>query len=123
MTWRENIPTHLKPFIERLIKETSSNSSFRLSKNPAKAQLWLALGILAKQTYDLELKTKFLEQALKEISPKAKTHNMLKAEAEVEKFISEIAGGKYKKGKKSKKISKKARKGKKKRKPAVRTNF
>ena len=101
MAWREEISPHLKPFIEKLISESMKEKSLHKSQSPSKAQLWIAMGILAKHAYDLELKTNYLERALKDISPRTKTENTLKAEAEVEKIISDIAGGKYNKKKKS----------------------
>ncbi|MEM4703158.1 MAG: hypothetical protein QXP53_01600 [Candidatus Pacearchaeota archaeon] len=104
MTWREHISKDIRPFIEKLISESIKDKSLEKAKDPSKAQLWIALGILAKQNYNLELKTKYLEQALRDVLPrgKTKTQETLKAEAEVEKFISDIAQGKLKRKTKSK---------------------
>jgi len=112
MTWRERIPDDLKPFIEKLISESHKEDAISNAEHPSKAQLWLALGILAKQVYDLELKSRYLEHALKEASPKSKSQDRLKAEAEVEKIISDIACGKI-----TKKGTKKTKKSN------IRTNF
>jgi len=103
MTWRKHISKDIQPFIEKLIHETSKEESIKKATDRGKAQLWLALGILSQQMHNLELKAKYLEQALKEISPrgkKEKTEEMIKAEAEVEKLISDIARGKTIKTKK-----------------------
>ena len=110
MEWRQHIAKDIQPFVEKLISESFKDESLKKSKHPSKTQLWIALGLLAKQAYNLEIKTRYLEQALREISPKAKTRETLKTEAEVEKFLSDIAKGKILKKEKKKKSE-------------VRTNF
>ncbi|UCD21167.1 MAG: hypothetical protein JSW08_01310 [archaeon] len=102
MNWRKEISPGLKPFIEKLISESLKEKGWRNSKNPSKSQLWIAIGILSRQAYDLEIKCRFLEQALKEISPKYRNQGIRKAETEFNKIISEIAGGKRTRIKKKK---------------------
>ena len=101
MNWRQNIDKTLRPFVEKLISESFKQDAHKLAQNKANAQLWITAGILSRQLYNVEMKLKYLEKALQDIAPnKFKTRDFLKAEAEVEKMIADIAGGKIVKPKK-----------------------
>lgn len=66
--WRKKVDKSLKPYLERFIAESYKHvKNFELDDS-GKAQLWVALSILAKQVYDLQLKLNYMEKALKDIS-------------------------------------------------------
>ena len=114
MKWRTNLDKTLRPFVEKLISESFKHEpEFKFADDKSKAQLWVTVGILSRQLYNIEMKLRYLERALQDIAPKKfKTKEFLKTEAEVEKMISAIAGGKITKPKKKakKKTSKKGSK-------------
>jgi len=69
MNWRDNVDKTIKNHLELQIKETANySSSYNKAKNPANAQIWIAIANLSKQIFDLNLKIKFLEKALQEIA-------------------------------------------------------
>ncbi|MFH1823425.1 MAG: hypothetical protein ABH817_01775 [archaeon] len=124
MKWRQNLDKTLRPFVEKLISESFKHEpEFRMSGDNSKAQLWVTAGILSRQLYNVEMKLRYLERALQDIAPKKfKTSEFLKAEAEVEKMIADIAGGKIVKP--SKKAAKKKTSNKKSKTIAsLKTNF
>lgn len=118
MKWRDNIEKDLKPYIERLIKESYNyRKSYNSAGDKGKAQLWVVISILSRQIYNLNLKLDYLEKALQDIAgPKLREvaeKRMKKEEKEIEKFIKEISKGKISKGKKilkKKKVKKKSKK-------------
>ncbi len=104
MTWRENLDKNLRPYVERLIKESFEYKKvFDSAKDKGKAQLWIALAILSKQIYDIKLELKYIERTLQDISKLKRK----KEEKEVEKFIKELAGIKKTKKTKTRKAKKK----------------
>ncbi len=79
--WRKKIDKSLKPYLEKFITETYfHDKAFKLAEDPSKAQLWIAIALLSKQLYNLEMKVNYLERALKDISQTK----------EGEKFLQEI---------------------------------
>ncbi len=71
--WRKNIDPLIKDHLEAQIKESFRyRKNYIKSKNPSKAQLWCAVAVLARQTFNLSLKVKFLEKALQELVGKKK---------------------------------------------------
>ena len=67
MGWRNKVDKGLKPHLERQIKEISKFKDEILnSKDPRYLQLWYAVGNLSREIFDLNLKVKFLESALKQ---------------------------------------------------------
>jgi hypothetical protein len=96
MEWRKDLNKEIGKYVDDLIKKTTFFPEYRKSEKPANAQLWIALGILAKKTYEQELKIQLLEGVLKEISPK-KVEKLQSREArdkaisEVERIMKEIA--------------------------------
>lgn len=68
MVWRENVDPAIKSYLESLTKSTlTSRESIELSKNKASAQLWVALSLIYKQTFNLDQRIKYLEKLLKDI--------------------------------------------------------
>lgn len=68
MSWRNKVEPILRNYLEIQINESSKyKSAYSLSKNPSNAQLWIAIANLAKQNFDLNLKIKILENALKDV--------------------------------------------------------
>ena len=118
MAWRHYLDKNLKPYIERLIIESSSYKEiYGLAKDKGKAQLWIALAILYRQINSIELKLDYLEKTLQDtaglkIKTKEKSRRK-KEEKEVEKFIRDLSQGKISKSKvktKRKKSKKKIKK-------------
>jgi len=66
--WRNNVDPMIKSHLEAQIKETSKTPVYKEAKNPGNAQLWVAVANLSKQIFDLNLKLKFLENALREVA-------------------------------------------------------
>ena len=115
MTWRNDIDKTLKPYIENLIRESFSyKKEYKKARNEGKAQFWVALAILSRQIYNLDLKLRYLEKVIQDVAgPKLKKEvefERKKEEKEVEKFIKELASGKYTKKKRKKKRKKKVKK-------------
>ena len=98
--WRKKIDKSLRPYLEKFITETCfHDKAFKLAEDPSKAQLWVAVALLSKQLYNLEMKANYLERALKDISQTK----------EGEKFLQEIeekVKGKEKESKEPKKVEK-----------------
>ncbi len=68
MNWRENVDPTIRSYLEALIKSTSDNKeAYELSKNKANSQLWIALSIIYKQTFNLDQRIKYIEKLLKDI--------------------------------------------------------
>jgi len=119
MTWRKNLDKSIRPYIEKLIGESFNyKKSYTSAKDRGRAQLWVALAILAKYIGDLKLKLNYLEKTLQEVAgPKLKEKlgdKRKKEEKEVKKFIKELARGKISPKKKKEKYRKKVEKVKKK---------
>jgi len=67
MEWRDKLDPQVKPFLDALIKEVLMHKKAYLSaENPGGAQIWAALGVLAKQVNDLSTRIAVLERAIKE---------------------------------------------------------
>jgi len=68
--WRGNVEPGIKDHMESLIGNVYRyKNSYKKSKNPSAAQLWCALAIMSKQIFELNLKIKLLERALKDSNP------------------------------------------------------
>ncbi len=97
MEWRKELDKDIGQYVEDLIKKTTFFPAYKNSDKPANAQIWTAMGIMARKIYEQELKIRLLEGVLKEIAPKksSKTREEIKeARAEVERIMKEIARGK-----------------------------
>ena len=72
--WRSKLPGDVKSHLEAQIKEVARlKHTYVNEKNAQNIQLWLGLTNLSKGIFDLNLKTKFLEKALKDVSDTGKT--------------------------------------------------
>ncbi len=69
--WRSKIDPQLRKHLELQIRESSKNKkAIQSSKNKAMSQLWCSIALLSKQNFELNLRVKYLEQALKDIKPR-----------------------------------------------------
>jgi len=71
--WRDSVDKTLKEHLELQIKEASKYSeAYEKAKNKGQAQLWISISNLSREIFNLELKLKFLEGALKDIASELK---------------------------------------------------
>jgi len=69
--WRGLVDKSIRNHLEREINESSKHkNAYRHSRDPSNAQLWCAIGNLAKQLFDVNLKLNYLESALRDIDCK-----------------------------------------------------
>lgn len=86
-SWREYVDLIIKDHLEAQVKQTLQyKDAYNKAHDKGKAQLWVAIANLSKQIITLELKTKYIENVLKDIIIKI---NELK-EQKPEKIIKEI---------------------------------
>ena len=90
--WRKNIDPLIKDHLESLVKESYRHrNAYKLAKNTANAQLWCSMALLQKQVFDLNLKVKFLEKALMELSqPKKMAKDEVDAAKELKAVLSKL---------------------------------
>ena len=89
--WKQTIDPTLRTYLETLILESQKHrNSYSNSKNKANAQLWIANAILSQQVTDLNLKVKFLEKALQELSPGKSKKTSKEDETEIKKILSSL---------------------------------
>ena len=80
INWRRDLDPSIKSHIEDVIKESFKyRKDYSKSKSPNRAQLWCAIGILAKQNFDLNLRLKHLEEALQNGFGKKRKNEMIRA--------------------------------------------
>ncbi len=80
INWRKDLDPNIRGHIEDVIKESFKHRKHYInSKDPNKAQLWCAIGILAKQNFDLNLRLKHLEEALQNGLGKKRKNEMIRA--------------------------------------------
>ncbi|MBI4154656.1 hypothetical protein HY498_01055 [Candidatus Woesearchaeota archaeon] len=71
--WRTKLTDDIKSHLETQIKEVARyHNIYNEEKDAQRIQLWLAIANQSKGIFDINLKTKFLERALKEISEVSK---------------------------------------------------
>ena len=81
--WRDSVDKTLKDHLELQIKEAAKYSeAYGKAKNQGQAQLWIAVSNLSREIFNLELKIKFLEGALKDMTSELRR---LREEREQEK--------------------------------------
>jgi len=109
MSWRNKVDPIIRNYLELQIKDTNQfKEAFSSSKEPSKAQLWIAIANLSKHIFSLEMKIKYLEKTLQELAIKfdqSKTEDFVK---NLEKSIRKTKT--TKKVKKKKKVTKKKKK-------------
>jgi hypothetical protein len=68
MAWRENVDPVIKNYLEALVKSTLTNKEiYEFSKNKANSQLWIALSLIYKQTFNLDQRIKYIEKLLQDL--------------------------------------------------------
>jgi hypothetical protein len=90
--WREQIDPTIAKHLEAMVKEVAKDREAVLqAKDPKIAQLWIAIANLQKQNFDLHIKAKTLEAALKDSLGAKKTKKRSKKEqAEIDKIIKSL---------------------------------
>ncbi len=67
MNWREKIDPTIKMHLEKQIAESvKDRRAYESAPTPGNAQLWVAIANLSKDMFNLNLKLKSLEGALKQ---------------------------------------------------------
>ena len=69
MAWIKNVDPIIKEHLDLQVKEAVKfRSAYLKSKNPANAQLWIAIANISKHMFNLELKIKYLEGTIKDLN-------------------------------------------------------
>lgn len=85
--WRKKIDKSLKPYLEKFIAETHfQKEALKTANDPSKAQLWIAIALLSRQLYNMEMKLKYLEKAMQDISQVKESEKFLQ---DIEKQIKQ----------------------------------
>jgi len=67
MNWRKKVDPIIRNHLEIQIREAAKNKkAISSSPDPKIAQLWCAIADLSKQNFDLSLRVKYMERALRE---------------------------------------------------------
>jgi lipid II:glycine glycyltransferase (peptidoglycan interpeptide bridge formation enzyme) len=104
MPWRKNVDPIIKEYLDLQVKESNKfKNAFSKAKNPANAQMWIAIANLSKHIFNLELKLKYLEGTIKDLnerllkSTEKKPEDVLKElEKEAKQFKKKTANKKVK---------------------------
>ena len=100
MPWRKNVDPIIKEYLDLQVKETNKfREAFSKSKQPANAQLWIAIANITKHFFNLELKIKYLEGTIKDLNERLLKTTEKKPEDVLKELEKEV--------KKTKKIVKK----------------
>ena len=91
--WREQIDPTIRKHLEAMVKEVSKDKEAILqSDDPKIAQLWVSIANLQKQNFDLNMRIKMLEAALRDSlmgkKPKQRTK---KEQEEIDKVIKSLS--------------------------------
>ncbi len=69
MTWTKQVDPIIKDYLDIQVKEANKfKNAYLKSKNPANAQLWIAIANMTKHIFSLELKIKYLEGTIKDLN-------------------------------------------------------
>lgn len=120
--WSNYLNKELQHYLDKIIVESfSQKEAIEMAPDKNKAQLLVALAILYKKIAELELKTIYLERALKQFFPKKRLSELekKKQEVEVENFIKGLVRGQIKPAKSKIKKVKKMKKREKKRRGSI----
>lgn len=117
--WRKHVNSGLKSHLEAQIREsTRHKKAYTRSKQPANAQLWVAIANLSKQILDLNLKMNYLERALRDIGGK-KMEALKSAKADLVRQTSEAGFSERKESREAQEKTEKGTSGKKEMKRAL----
>ncbi len=87
MDWRKRVDPLIKDHLELQVKESyREKKAYSKAKSKGDGQLWIAVANLSKQLFDLSLKVKFLEKALRDVNAKDKK----KINDDVEKVLKDM---------------------------------
>jgi len=114
MVWRKNVDPIIKEYLDLQVKETTKfKEAYSSAKNKPNAQLWIAIANLTKHIFNLELKIKYLEGAIRDLNERLLTSTEKKPEDVLKELEKETRKPKKKKVKKktTKKKTKKKVKG------------
>jgi len=69
MAWTKNVDPIIKEHLDLQVKEAAKfRNSYLKSKNPASAQIWIAIANISKHIFSLELKIKYLEGVVRDVN-------------------------------------------------------
>jgi uncharacterized protein YhaN len=72
-TWRQKVDPSIRDHLEVQIAEAAKHvNAYKDAPDPKIAQLWAAIANISKQMFELNLRMKYLENAVKQALPKAK---------------------------------------------------
>jgi len=97
--WQDKIDLSLKDHLKRQIDETHNSKEAMLSSdNPKLTQLWIAIANLSREIFEVNLRLKYLERAMRDMSKEQRTTIMetRKPSEEIEKALKTILKGKKK---------------------------
>jgi uncharacterized caspase-like protein len=87
MSWRKNVDPLIKDHLELQIKESyREKKAYSKARDKPNAQVWVAVANLSKQVFDLNLKVKFLEKALRDVNIKDRK----KIDKDVDKVLKDM---------------------------------
>ena len=87
MSWRKNVDPLIKEHLELQIKESyREKKAYSKARDKPNAQVWVAVANLSKQVFDLNLKVKFLEKALRDVNIKDRK----KIDKDVDKVLKDM---------------------------------
>ena len=65
--WRENIDPFLRSHLESQLKQTMKyREDYKHSRDPSRAQLWIAIANLSRQLFNVTVKLNYMERLLQE---------------------------------------------------------
>ena len=110
-SWKDKIDLSLKDHLERQIRETHNNKeAITSSKDPKITQLWIAVANLSREIFEINLRLKYLERAMRDMSKIQRSEVMetRKPENNVKEVLERVlAGNKAKRKVTKKKTTKK----------------
>lgn len=89
--WRNKVDPALRDYLEAQVRETNIHkNAYNSAKNQANAQLWIAIAVLSKQLFNMNMKLNVLEDALREINTKVMSVNTVHEKIEVPKVVEAV---------------------------------
>lgn len=67
--WRDNVEVYLRKHLELQIRESFKHKeAYENSQNPNISQLWIAIANLSKEMFEMNLRMKFLEKSIYDLT-------------------------------------------------------